>query len=108
MSRLEDWIRCDGLLPDRKVCAASVDAGAPLEGWRKTVDEALHICPAHLDSSPPPQVRTNDLVLLQRGDGTLEGSTIAKRVSQGRVLLDGGRLEIATHRVVVLAPHAGG
>ncbi len=107
MSRLEDWIRCDGLLPDRKVCGANADADAALDGWHMTRDGDLHICPAHLDSAPPPQVRAKDRVLVVRGDGTLEGCAVARQVSQGRVLLDDG-LVIARHWVAVLAPHAGG
>lgn len=108
MSKLEAWIRCDGLRPNRKVCGVSVGEDA-LAGWFHVGEEDLHICPAHLGILALPDVLPRDSVLALQEDGTLRHGTVEKPHHDGaRVLLAGGRRPVPLRSVVVLAPHAGG
>jgi hypothetical protein len=75
VSKLEAWIRCDGLRPNRKVCGVSVGEDA-LAGWFHIGEEDLHICPAHLGLLERPDVLPRDSVLALQEDGTLEHATV--------------------------------
>ena len=108
MSKLEAWIRCDGLRPNRKVCGVSVNEDA-LPGWFHVAEDDLHICPAHLGLLELPDVLARDSVLALQEDGTLNHATVEKPHRDGaRVMLAGGGRPVALRSVVVLAPHAGG
>jgi hypothetical protein len=108
MSKLEAWIRCDGLRSNRRVCGVSVAEDA-VAGWHHVGEEDLHICPAHLGILELPNVLPRDSVLVLQEDGALTHATVEKTHHDGaRVLLaDGGR-PVPLRSVVVLAPHAGG